>query len=107
MTIPTTQNEKGRDSGKSATQTTRGNDTSASVPDACFLDVHRSGSERLRVQIRQYRGREFLDVRCWYLANDGEYHPSQKGVTFNPSQLAELVQALMIAGRAFDAKGVN
>lgn len=107
MTIPTTQNEKGRDSGKSATQTTRGNDTAASEPGACFLDVHRSASERLRVQLRQYRGREFLDVRCWYLADNGEYRPSQKGVTLNPSQLAELVQALMIAGRAFDAKGVN
>ncbi|WP_175850028.1 transcriptional coactivator p15/PC4 family protein [Burkholderia cepacia] len=107
MTNPTTQNEKGRDSGKSATQTTRGNDTPAPISGGCFLDVHRSGSERLRVQFRQYRGREFLDVRCWYLANDGEFHPSQKGVTLNPSQLAELVQALMIAGRAFDAKGVN
>ncbi|RQV69424.1 hypothetical protein DF024_00415 [Burkholderia cenocepacia] len=107
MTIPTTQNEKGRDSGKSATQTTRGNDTAVSAPSACFLDVHRSASERLRVQLRQYRGREFLDVRCWYLDSDGEYRPSQKGVTLNPSQLAELVQALMIAGRAFDAKGVN
>ncbi|AOJ88358.1 hypothetical protein WS87_12640 [Burkholderia sp. MSMB0856] len=69
--------------------------------------MHRSASERLRVQLRQYRGREFLDVRYWYLDNDGEYRPSQKGVTLNPSQLAELVQALMIAGRAFDTKGVN
>ncbi|MEB2544360.1 transcriptional coactivator p15/PC4 family protein [Burkholderia cenocepacia] len=107
MTIPTTQHEKGRDSCQSATQTTRENDTPMPAAGGCFLDVHRSGSERLRVQFRQYRGREFLDVRCWYLANDGEYHPSQKGVTLNPSQLAELVQALMIAGRAFDAKGVN
>ncbi|WP_063894125.1 transcriptional coactivator p15/PC4 family protein [Burkholderia stagnalis] len=104
MTIPTTQNEKGRDSCQSATQTTRGNDTAPSAPGPCFLDVHRSASERLRVQFRQYRGREFLDVRCYYLADDGEYRPSQKGVTLNPSQLAELVQALMIAGRAFDTK---
>ncbi|MBU9379399.1 transcriptional coactivator p15/PC4 family protein [Burkholderia gladioli] len=72
-----------------------------------FLDLRRSESERLRVQLRQYRGREFLDVRCWYLADDGEYHPSQKGVTLNPSQLAELVQALLLAGRAFDAKGAR
>ncbi|WP_230940724.1 MULTISPECIES: transcriptional coactivator p15/PC4 family protein [Burkholderia cepacia complex] len=103
----TPEMQKGRDSCQSATQTTRVNDTAPPVPGACFLDVHRSGSERLRVQFRQYRGREFLDVRCWYLADDGEYRPSQKGVTLNPSQLAELVQALMIAGRAFDAKGVN
>ncbi|AWG32603.1 transcriptional coactivator p15/PC4 family protein [Burkholderia cenocepacia] len=72
-----------------------------------FLDLRRSESERLRVQLRQYRGREFIDVRFWYLTDDGEYRPSQKGVTLNPSQLAELIQALMIAGRAFDAKGVN
>ncbi|NHV29290.1 transcriptional coactivator p15/PC4 family protein [Burkholderia sp. D-99] len=107
MTNPTTQNEKGRDSGKSATQTTRGNDTPLVDHSTCFLDVLRSATERLRVQRRQYRGREFLDVRCWYLDTDGVYRPSQKGVTLNPSQLAELVQALMIAGRAFDAKGVN
>jgi hypothetical protein len=103
----TPEMQKGRDPGKSATQTTRGNATPAPAPGGCFLDVHRSPSERLRVQLRQYRGREFLDVRCWYLADDGEYRPSQKGVTLNPSQLAELVQALMIAGRAFDAKGAN
>lgn len=105
--VATPEMQKGRDSGKSATQTTRGNDTSRVDHSTCFLDAHRSTSERLRVQLRQYRGREFLDVRCWYLADDGEYRPSQKGVTLNPSQLAELVQALMIAGRAFDAKGVN
>ncbi|HGO6126249.1 transcriptional coactivator p15/PC4 family protein [Burkholderia sp. Ed8] len=107
MTIPTTQNEKGRDSGKSATQTTHSNDTAPSEPGGYLLDMQRSASERLRVQIRQFRGREFLDVRCWYDAGGGEYRPSQKGVTLNPSQLAELIQALMIAGRAFDAKGVN
>ncbi|MBY4724615.1 MULTISPECIES: transcriptional coactivator p15/PC4 family protein [Burkholderia] len=102
--VTTPQTQKGRDSGKSATQTTRGNDTSTLAQGGCFLDVHRSASERLRVQLRQYRGREFLDVRCWYLDSGGEYRPSQKGVTLNPSQLAELVQALMIAGRAFDAR---
>ncbi|WP_244141295.1 transcriptional coactivator p15/PC4 family protein [Burkholderia vietnamiensis] len=102
--VTTSEMQKGRDSGKSSTQTTRGNDTSLVDYSTYFLDVLRSASERLRVQRRQYRGREFLDVRCWYLADDGEYRPSQKGVTLSPSQLAELVQALMIAGRAFDAK---
>ncbi|WP_249191813.1 transcriptional coactivator p15/PC4 family protein [Burkholderia cenocepacia] len=105
--VTTPEMQKGRDSGKSATQTTRGNDTSLVDHSTCFLDVLRSASERLRVQRRQYRGREYLDVRCWYLDKDGEYRPSQKGVTLNPSQLAELVQALMIAGRAFDAKGMR
>jgi hypothetical protein len=71
---------------------------------AQFLDLRKSDSERLRVQVKEYRGRVYIDLRTWYVAEDGEYRPSSKGVTIKPTQVPEVVQALMLAGQSFDPK---
>src|SRR5260370_34106701 len=71
---------------------------------AQFLDLRKSDSERLRVQVKEYRGRTYIDLRTWYVAEDGEYRPSSKGVTIKPTQVPEVVQALMLAGQSFDPK---
>ncbi|MDN8065942.1 transcriptional coactivator p15/PC4 family protein [Burkholderia vietnamiensis] len=107
MTIPTTQNEKGRDSGKSATQTTRRNDTSAVDYSTCFLDARRSDSERLRVTVSEYRGRTLVDLRIWFSTESGEFKPGRAGVSLRPEQVGEVMQALRLAAQAADPKGAN
>jgi hypothetical protein len=70
-----------------------------------FLDLRKSDSERLRIQVKEYRGRTYIDLRTWYVAEDGEYRPSSKGVTIKPTQVPEVVQGLLLAARAFDPTG--
>jgi hypothetical protein len=69
-----------------------------------FLDLRKSDSERLRVHVREYRGRTFIDLRTWYMGEDGEYRPSSKGVTIKPDQVPEISRGLMLAGQSFDPK---
>ncbi len=64
-------------------------------------------SERLRVDVKEYRGNTYIDIRVWYAAEGGEYRPSSKGVTFKPMLAPELMRGLALAARAVDPKGAN
>lgn len=112
--MTTTQTKKGRSSDKRAAPTTRANDTapttrSGQPADAgpTFLDLPRGDCERLRVTLSEFRGRELVDVRVWYVTESGEWRPGRAGVSLRPSQVGEVVQALMLAARAADPKGGN
>ncbi|MGB8414976.1 transcriptional coactivator p15/PC4 family protein [Paraburkholderia sp.] len=70
-----------------------------------FLDLPKSAGERLRVELREYRGRLFVDVRNWFLSPDKEWQASSKGVTLRPEQIPEVVRALVLAGGAIDPHG--
>lgn len=72
-----------------------------------FLNLRRSDSECLRVTVDEYRGRMLVDIRVWYVAPGGEWKPGRSGVSLRPEQLAQVVQALMLAARAVDPQGVR
>lgn len=72
-----------------------------------FLDIRKSDSERLRINISEYKGRTFIDLRVWYSTGNGELKPGRAGVSLRPDQVAEVVQGLMVASRAVDPKGAN
>ena len=72
-----------------------------------FMDVRKSDSERLRIQISEYRGRTFIDFRTWYSIESGEFKPGRAGVTIRPDQVSEVVQGLLLAARAIDPQGAN
>lgn len=72
-----------------------------------FLDIRKSDSERLRINISAYKGRTFIDLRVWYSTASGEFKPGRAGVSLRPDQIAEVVQGLMVASRAIDPKGAN
>ena len=70
-----------------------------------IFEIQKSASERIRIGIRDYRGRTYVDVRVWYVAEGGEYKPSGKGVTIRPAQVTALIQGLSLAARAIDPQG--
>ena len=70
-----------------------------------FLDLRKSAGERLRVELREHRGRIFIDFRNWFLAADNEWRPSAKGLTLRAEQIPEVVRALVLAGGAIDPHG--
>lgn len=50
--------------------------------------------EEIRVSINIFRGKEYIDIRTYYKGDDGEFHPSKKGVTMSPELLPDLVEAV-------------
>ena len=50
--------------------------------------------EEIRVSISVYRGKQYIDLRIYYKGDDGEFHPSKKGLTLSPDLLPDLVEAV-------------
>jgi hypothetical protein len=102
----TTQSNKGHDSSKSATPTTTHVDVSTGAPasaDFTVLDLQRNARERLRISHATFKGKPYIDLRVWYVDGAGEYQPSRSGVTIKPAHIAEVVRALILAGREVSA----
>jgi len=56
-------------------------------------EIQKNTLEKIRIEKREYKGREFVDIRTYYL-DGNEWKPTQKGVTFKPDRLKEVVRAL-------------
>jgi len=57
------------------------------------VDVQKNSLEKIRIEKREYKGKEFIDMRIYYLDGE-EWKPTKKGVTFKPSMLADITKAL-------------
>ncbi len=47
-------------------------------------------TEEIRASLSSYKGKQYLDLRVYYLGDDGDYHPSKKGITVPPDLLGDL-----------------
>jgi len=50
--------------------------------------------EEVRISLSQYKGKQYIDFRIYYKADDGEFHPSKKGITIAPDLFPELEEAV-------------
>lgn len=48
-------------------------------------EVERSETEKIIVQVKEYKGRTYVDFRIHYLADEDEWRPTQKGITVAPA----------------------
>ncbi len=58
--------------------------------------------EEIRVSVNVFRGRQYIDIRTFYKGDDGEYHPSKKGVTLSPELLPDLEEAVRKLAETFE-----
>ena len=62
-------------------------------------DIKRNNNEIIRVEVSEYKGKELINIRIWYVADrdaDGRdiYKPTQKGVALNISEFSALKDAI-------------
>lgn len=50
--------------------------------------------EQIRVSLNVFRGRQYVDIRTYYKGDDGDFHPSKKGVTLSPELLDDLAEGI-------------
>lgn len=60
-------------------------------------DIKKSDGEIIRLEITEYKGEHYLNVRVWYLDKDGEWKPTKKGVAIRPSLFSEFKQYVLEA----------
>ncbi len=54
----------------------------------------RNSRETLRVRLDQFNGRDIIDVRSWYEANDGGLKPGRGGICLSVAHLPRLAAAM-------------
>ncbi len=57
-----------------------------------FID--KSETERVRLGVNEYQGRNYIDIRVFYQDEGGDWHPTKKGVTLPTDKLDELREAV-------------
>lgn len=58
------------------------------------MDIQKNDINLIRVEKRTYKEKDFIDLRHYYKDDDGEFKPTQKGVTLPPERLPELIEVL-------------
>ena len=48
-------------------------------------EVERNETEKIIVQVKEFKGRTYVDFRIHYLADEDEWRPTQKGITVAPA----------------------
>lgn len=68
---------------------------------AIIKDIDKGGGEIIRVEVSEFKGKQYLNIRTWYTDRDsGEYKPTQKGVSIRPDLYEALKEAVLAAGAA-------
>ncbi|MCB1327197.1 MAG: transcriptional coactivator p15/PC4 family protein [Spirochaetales bacterium] len=65
---------------------------------AVIRDIEKGGGEVIRVEISEYKGQKYLNLRVWFTdKQSGELRPTQKGVAIRPDQYQDLKAAVLEA----------
>ncbi len=58
------------------------------------FELERSETEKLIVESSEFKGRDLVTLRIYFLSKEEEWLPTKKGVTFRRDQLDEVLDAL-------------
>lgn len=75
--------------------------------DRTVLEIQKNAHERIRISVGEYKGKQRIDVRVWYVDASGEYQPSRNGISLRPDQATPIMQGIALAARAIDPQGVH
>ena len=57
--------------------------------------IEAGASTQIRVTKGEYKGRELIDVRKYYLDDNDEWRPTQKGIALSPEQFDDVLDVLI------------
>jgi hypothetical protein len=57
-------------------------------------EIQKTGSDRIIVTVKEFKGKTYVDVRTFFENDDGEMVPTKKGVSLTPENLDELIRIL-------------
>ena len=70
-------------------------------------EIERNDTERLRVEASNYKGSDFISVRIYYLADNGEWRPTKKGITVKPEKVEDRISFLTEAKSKIESSEVQ
>jgi len=72
-----------------------------------ICQIEKNSREEIRVQLREFKGHQLLDIRTFYFTSEGgEPKPSPKGVSVAIRLLPQLKEAILEAENVLKEAGV-
>lgn len=66
--------------------------------------IPRTATEEIHVQVNEYKGKKYLDLRIFYTTDGGNsWLPTKKGVAVYPENLELLKEAIELAQKEFES----
>jgi hypothetical protein len=62
------------------------------------------GKDKIIVALKEFKGKEYVDIRTHFENNDGDWIPTKKGITLSPESLDEMIDLLQTAKEKFSKK---
>ncbi len=61
--------------------------------DKTILEMEK-GEDLLRVVLKEFKGRQYIDARMFYMSETGEWMPTKKGISMTPEIAAKVSEAI-------------
>ncbi|HOD65434.1 MAG TPA: transcriptional coactivator p15/PC4 family protein [candidate division Zixibacteria bacterium] len=58
------------------------------------FELDKNATERVVIEDSEYKGHHLVQLRIYFLADDSQWLPTKKGVSFRRDQLDEVIDAL-------------
>ena len=59
-----------------------------------IIEIKKNKTNYVQIELREYEGHKYVDVREFYDAEDGKRLPTKKGITFSPKVLEQVIDGL-------------
>jgi hypothetical protein len=69
-----------------------------------FGEIVKNDTDKIVVSLKEYKGRQYVDIRTWFYGEKGDCLPTKKGVTLSQKQVSELIAVLSKIPAAVEAK---
>lgn len=57
-------------------------------------EIQKNSTEKIRVTLSEYKGYQFIDIRVYFEADNGEWKPTKKGIAISPDKIDEIISLL-------------
>ena len=62
------------------------------------------GNDKIIVALKEFKGKEYIDIRTHFENDDGDWIPTKKGITLAPDSLDEMIDILKTAKKKVSEK---
>ena len=60
-----------------------------------IIEIKKNKTNYVQIELREYEGHPYVDVREFYDGEDGKRMPTKKGITFTPKVLGQVIDGLV------------
>ena len=60
------------------------------------VKIPRNQTEQVRVGVKEFKGKSYIDIRIYYMDDQGDWKPTKKGVSLSTEYIEELKDAVGI-----------